>query len=252
MTPSLFRLIWVVFFIMVGRATATEALLAELEKANQLYEAEQYEAAIEHYQAIIAQGIENPLVYYNLGNAFFKSNQLGNAILSYERARRLAPRDEDILVNLEFTRAQIVDRVELPDEGFLINSYHFLLTRFTVNEVLRVGYVIYLLLILNMALWILVRRFRRWLVYPLVLFFVLTLMVGGFCYLKIQHDQVPTAVVMVTQTNVMTGPGENLQVAFKVHEGTILSILETRGEWVEVVLAGKLRGWVKKETLVEV
>jgi tetratricopeptide (TPR) repeat protein len=84
--------------------------VALYNRAGRAYEAEQYEEAVALYEAIAKRRIRAGRVYYNLGNAYFKAGQLGKAILSYERARRLLPRDEDIEANLGFVRLLKVDK----------------------------------------------------------------------------------------------------------------------------------------------
>lgn len=237
------------FCIPISSGWASQALLSQLEHANQAYEQEQYVNAINGYEKILAAGMKNGIVYYNLGNAYYKNNQLGKAILSYERAKRLIPRDEDINFNLEFTKTQIADRIDLPKEGFLIETYQTILSLFTLDELIQITYILYVVLVIFLCLLLILKRSRRLLNIVLVFVIMLCLVSGGFSFQKYQLEKTPRAVVMATQVNVMTGPGENLQIAFKVHEGTALSIIDTRNEWCEVLLAGKLQGWVKKEVL---
>jgi tetratricopeptide (TPR) repeat protein len=97
----------------------SEAWAVVFARANQLYEEGRYQEAVAKYEEILASGMQDGRVYYNLGNAYFKQDKLGPAILNYERAQRLMPRDEDIKVNLAYARSQIVDKVETPDQGFV-------------------------------------------------------------------------------------------------------------------------------------
>ena len=83
-----------------------------LSQANQLYKEKNYNGAIELYDSIISSGYYSSDVYYNLGNAHFKMGHLAPAILNYERAKKLAPSDDDIDFNLRIANLRVVDRVE--------------------------------------------------------------------------------------------------------------------------------------------
>ena len=89
----------------------------EFVAANKFYEEKDYASAIRLYESIINQGNESAEVYFNLGNAYFKSGDLGYAVLYYTKARRLSPADEDIRHNLEFARR--FSRVQM--EGVQLN-----------------------------------------------------------------------------------------------------------------------------------
>jgi len=105
---------------LVTRVQAqSEAWAAVFAHANRLYEEGRYEEAAVKYEEMVASGLQNGRVYYNLGNAYFKQEKLGLAILNHERARRLMPRAEDIRTNLAYARSQIVDKIETPDPGLL-------------------------------------------------------------------------------------------------------------------------------------
>ena len=79
---------------------------------NALYEDGRYEQAARSFQQLVDKGYGDPVLYYNLGNAYFKQGDIGRAILNYLRAERLAPRDDDIRTNLDFARSQTLDLLE--------------------------------------------------------------------------------------------------------------------------------------------
>ena len=96
------------------------ALQDSLTKGNQLYTSGKYTAAVNTYEAISAKGFESFELYYNLGNALYKSNNITYAILNYERALKLSPGNEDALFNLNMAKRQVVDNIDLlPEPGFL-------------------------------------------------------------------------------------------------------------------------------------
>ena len=86
-----------------------------LQKANEDYTKEQFKEAIDEYNKILMTNMESPEVYFNLGNAYYKTKQYTLAILNYERAKLLAPDDQDIEFNLQVANQKVVDSIqELP------------------------------------------------------------------------------------------------------------------------------------------
>lgn len=90
------------------------------EKANAFYTAEEFQKAVSVYEQILQKGEESAKLYFNLGNAYYKTGDINNAILNYERAKLLAPQDEDIQFNLKIANQYVVTKIEeLPQPFFL-------------------------------------------------------------------------------------------------------------------------------------
>ena len=100
----------------LGVQAQTDSLFAV---ANEAYKQKNYQNAIHSYSDLVSLGYQSPTLYYNIGNAYFKSEQLAKSILWYERALRLAPSNEDILHNLAFANNQIIDEMDIVPEFFL-------------------------------------------------------------------------------------------------------------------------------------
>jgi tetratricopeptide (TPR) repeat protein len=89
------------------------------ELANAAYAKGDYEKAAGLYEQLLSGNEVSAEVYYNLGNAYYKSGKLGLAILNYERARKIAPEDEDILANLKLANQKTEDKIEAAPQLFL-------------------------------------------------------------------------------------------------------------------------------------
>jgi len=97
-----------------------------MKQANELYTSGNFKEAAQRYEAIIGQGYTSAEVYYNLGNAYFKMKDIPAAILNYERANLLSPKDEDIQFNLDLARTYVVDKIEpLPEFMLVIAAKNF-------------------------------------------------------------------------------------------------------------------------------
>ncbi|NCA80919.1 MAG: tetratricopeptide repeat protein, partial [Sphingobacteriia bacterium] len=117
---KLFKLIVVALCLVgVGSAEANDQLL---QQAADLYAAQSYEKAADVYASVLKTNVVSPELYYNYANACYKSGQLGQAILNYERALVLRPNYEDAKFNLAFVNAKIADKIE-PIESFFLTEW---------------------------------------------------------------------------------------------------------------------------------
>ena len=224
------------------------------EEGNRLYQQEDYQGALDNYLRIHEAGFESPGLYYNIGNAYFKANELGRAILYYERARRLAPSDADILANLELARSLGMDEiVPLPRFWlFRVGSWWVnLLPRSLLIGLTAAGY-----LMATGAVVVLVLRpgAVSWARRAAVAGGILVLLLGATLAVReTELGQAPLAVVLAAEVGVQSAPSDDpaLQL-FVIHEGTRVRVDRRSEEWLEVVLDDGKVGWVRAEVLEEV
>ena len=218
-------------------------------RANQAYKEGRFQQAVNGYRRLIESGHESGELFYNLGNAYFRLNQLGRAILNYERARLLIPRDADLNFNLGLARDEMQDAVSESQD--LISTTFFWLESFNLYEVLW-GFAI-----LNLAFWtILVARLflkPEWLFYTFLAVLVFWLITGasfGVKWYQVETDN--RAVILPREVNVLAGPDTGDTVLFKLHTGTIVHHERPEGGWSLIRLPDKKRGWVKTEDIGKV
>ena len=118
----------------------------ELTKAlgDSAYSAGDYATAIDVYERLLADG-ESAVLYYNLGNAYYKEDEMAHAILNYERALRLAPSDKDIRFNLELARSKTIDRTSERIEIFFVRWFRSFASLLPLDGWARVGIILFLL-----------------------------------------------------------------------------------------------------------
>ncbi len=224
------------------------------EEGNRLYQQEDFQGALDSYLRIREAGFESPGLYYNIGNAHFKANELGRAILNYERARRLAPNDADILANLELARSLGVDEiVPLPRFWlFRVGSWWInLLPRSLLIGLTAAGY-----LLAAGAVVALVLRLgaRSWARRAAAAGGVVVLLLGATLVARESRlGQARLAVVLAAEVVVRSAPSDDPALRlFVIHEGTRVRVERRSEEWLEVVLDDGKVGWVRAEVLEEV
>jgi len=242
---SAFRLVppvlWLVlpFLLAAGGAATAQGLADRFDAANRLYEQGKYSEAAVAYEGLIQQHHVSAALYYNLGNALFKSGQTGQAIAAYRLAQRLAPRDPDIRANLRFARESAGTTVRT-------RSWQSFLQALTLNE---------LTLMAAAALWawltvsvvIQVRRssapllcpYRNWLA---AIALVALLWLGVVADLRLGHS---TAVVIVPDGVLRYGPFEEAQTFLPLHDGTELTVLSRKDHWLQVSDGSNRVGWLQ-------
>ena len=239
-----------IFLALLYLTSNPEARADEWEegffKANQAYKVGDFQEAIEEYLRLIRSGHGGGQIFYNLGNAYFRAGQLGRAILEYERAQLLMPRDPDLNFNLSHARDQTRDAIE-ESRGFIETAF-FWVKSFNLNE------LFWSFALLNLLLWaiLIIRLFHKseWLYYILLLILSSWFVAGlsfGLKYYWISSDD--RAVILQKEVNILAGPEEDDTVLFKLHEGTVVYQERSEDGWSLVRLPDKKRGWVKSKAI---
>jgi hypothetical protein len=221
--------------------------------ANQLYDGGNLGEAVEIYEQLIAQGVNDSVVFYNLGNAYYRLGDLGRAVTNYSRAAQLNPRDPDIKANLDLARSQISEPFIEDDPGFA-----GILSRITdrwlsVNEAAIVA----------LALWFLagllfiamrytqdsdIRAGLQSATLVLILLLVLTgLSLGSRFYVERNH---PEGVVVVPTIAVSSEPDDGFTTDLQLSSGAEVRFIETIGNWGRLAIPGNtIQSWIPLETV---
>ncbi|MBU8934669.1 MAG: tetratricopeptide repeat protein [candidate division Zixibacteria bacterium] len=243
----------ILIMVMVTSVSATPATDSLFLQGNQAYEDKDYESAIDKYLAALSHGVESAPLYYNLGNAYFKAGDLGRAVLSYHRARRLAPDDEDLVHNLEFARqfpSVQMEGVKLnPINSFmesLVASYRLDTLAWAMSAI----FILFCLLLMV--------RFGLGYNNPLqrvstVVVLVILLGISGLTTFKYRTDYLTRwAVVVADESLVLSGPTDGADLEFRGAPGLIVEIMAETGDYYNVLFENKRRGWMKKSLLAEI
>jgi len=239
--------------LFIGYANILHAANVDslLIKAESNYNQGLYELSIEQYEELVLQDLESPQLYYNLGNAYFKTNDIPSAILYYEKAKKLDPNDEDIAFNLQLANSQIIDKIEAVPVLFYIEWWKSLRNSLSIDGWAKLGIFTFILVLLLIAAFflsrnILVRKLSFWGGITIFLIAVLSFTLSSQKHQQfISHDE---AIVFTPTVTVKSSPNDNSVDLFVIHEGTLVEI---RGEiegWSEIKIANGSVGWVKQST----
>ena len=237
-------------FAAVGCAgeTADRQTVELYRQGNLLYEGGKYAEASRTYERIIERGISNGHVYYNLGNAYYKQDQIGQAILAYERATRLMPRDVDLRSNLDLANERTIDQIAVDVPWFGRQA----LDAVTVNQATAAATTAGFLASLALVCYLLASRprARSAAAYALLVTSLVLLMAIGFMSIKI-YDVLEnrSGIVLSPAAIVRTSPDVSSEPVFTLHEGAKVQLVEHRDEWTRIRLPDGKNGWLSREDL---
>jgi tetratricopeptide (TPR) repeat protein len=226
-----------------------EQLAAQAAKA---YNTRQYQEAIAQYEKIIAGGNESYALYYNLGNAYFRNNENAQAILTYEKALKIAPNNEDLKHNIEVVNSKLTDKVEMVPELFYKRWWKLLVNMMDIDILAILNIMLLSLALIFIAIYIaisniMIRKISFWAgIFLFVLFSIGVLAASQRNhYLNSQHE----AIVFTQMVNIKSSPDENSKDIFVLHEGTKVKLLDVVAEWQEIRIANGSIGWIKNSDI---
>ncbi len=222
------------------------------DSAQIYYKKQEFKQAINCYEKTLAGGQSSANLHYNLGNAYFKDNQIGKAIYNYELAKKLSPGDDDIKNNLKIANAKTIDKIEAK-ENFLAGAIKSgLYSMFSTNgwAWLSIIAVIFTLLcaiafIVSKNLFFKKICFGLGVLGTIKFVFVFTI---GFASLH-NLNKKTQAIVTNQVVQVLNAPNESGKSKFSLHEGTKLTVLSTNEDWTSIQLANGNEGWIKTNEL---
>lgn len=227
---------------------ATENAAVTKSDADDAYEMKHYDKAISIYEALIKEEGATKQLYYNLGNAYYRANEIGKAILNYERALRLDPTDEDAKANLEFAQEYIKDEVTEQPELFLVSWFNALINTFGVDTWAVIAVTAFIIALVGIAVMLVVKKrgIRSTGLTIAVIAVVICLFanIAAASLHNIVTDK-SQAIVMKEEVTMMSAPGSSTAL-IKIHEGRKVTITDdTIESWKEVRLEDGTVGWVK-------
>jgi len=219
-----------------------------IQKANEAYSQGKYDTAIVYYEDIIAKSYEASELFYNLGNAYFKINNIPAAILYYEKGKKLNPNDEDIEFNLKVANSKIVDKIEVVPELFLLRWWRNIINMLSEKHWAIISIICFLLMFVFLTFYLVSKavsvRKATFLLSIMMLLITIFSIFSAFNHLKKLKNE-NTAIVFTPTVTVKSSPNQNSVDLFVIHEGTKVKITDIVGDWYEIKIANGSIGWLE-------
>ena len=224
-------------------------------EADSAYVRGQYQQAIKDYESLLKQGASADL-YYNLGNAYYRSENITRAVLNYERALLLSPGDRDIRFNLQIARSKTIDKIVPESEMFFFTWYRSLVNLMSVDAwawtaLVSLALVIVLLLIYLFSDRIWLRKIGFFGGFVLLVLFALS---NVFAWQQKQDLLYRKGAIVVSPSvSVKSTPAKNGTDLFILHEGTKVSITDgSMKGWIGIRIADGKEGWIESDMIEEI
>jgi tetratricopeptide (TPR) repeat protein len=231
-------------WIFTGSTMAAD-VSADFNTANKLYAEGKFADAAATYEQILQSRAVSPALYFNYGNAEFKAGNFGRAIAAYRQAAQLTPRDAEVRANLEFARNQVQGPTLRESRWSRTAGWLSLLTLNEWTGLAAVALWLTFALLAAMQIRPALKTTLRGFVLGAVAVTLLSgagLGVDAAIYFSRQ-----TAVVVTPEVTARSGPFEEAQSAFSVHNGAELAVLDHRDNWLQVTDGSGRIGWLQRQ-----
>ena len=219
---------------------------ADWQQAEDLYRQGHFASALAEYEKLLPSYPNDPNLYYNIGNCYFKMGSLGLATANYYHAFQLAPRDADLRHNLSLSLQNSGERLVPAGMPEVLHKLFFGLTGTELKGLLFGVFWIWTLLA---CVWLLKHRLGK----MLCIASGILLLVGAWYAWRNQLNHAPLAVVAVPMAELRSGPGTNFPASANVSQGRLLLIQDSRDNWREVVVKSEgIKGWMEAGMLEKI
>lgn len=226
-----------------------EALFSQ---ATDSYNNGDYQKAIDYYLGILENGKHSSELYFNLGNAYYKLNQIAPSIYNYEKALLLSPNDAEIKNNLSYAQNMTLDAIETLPETGLAKIYKSMTEIMSFDEW---SYTAVVFMILFALLYIAFYYFR-YATQKRIAFIssiaALFISMGSATFAFVQYNDFKSdqpAIVFSSEVQIKAEPNQRSEQIFILHEGTKVNVLEELNEWKKIKIVDGKTGWVTSESI---
>ena len=243
------------FVLMILMLMPLSANAITKQNADVEYAKGNYQQAIKDYQEILKTGVSSE-IYYNLGNAYYRTDNITQALLAYERALQLSPGDNDIRFNLQYARSKTIDKITPETEMFFVTWYNSLVNFTSVDRWANTAIVSIVMALLLILVFLFAPQMwaRKSGFYGSAVFLLLFAFANLFAFQqKHELETKQGAIVIAPTVNVKKTPAASGTDIFVIHEGTRVDITD-RGmkQWRGIKLADGREGWLKTSQIEEI
>ena len=246
---------YLLLFMVPLFALGEEQKLDAFAKGNAYYAQANYKEAIAAYQQLLEADEASVAVYFNLGNAYYKMDEIPAAILNYEKAYKLAPNDADVQVNLQLANQRITDKIESVPPFFLSQWWHNFILACYLNTwsawgvaLFTMGFLALIIYLFAQALGVKKAAFYTGISCLIIGLACLIAAVAQYQYLN-KHQE---AILFTGAVNVKSEPNPQAKTLFVIQEGLKVRIAERHADWLRIALPNGDEGWIVKNDVKEI
>lgn len=217
------------------------------EKGNRQYAKADYTSALANYQQVLNSGYQSAALYYNMGNACYKTDEIPSALLYYEKAQKLSPGDEDIKFNIRLTNLKTIDKIDEVPELFINRWWRNFILVFPLNTIATLS----IILVLSASLALILYLFTRSVTIKKTSFYTaMGLLIVGATVIfmgnrqSVYFDNHRQAIIFTSTVTVKSSPAAAAKTLFILHEGTKVDVLKTVNKRLRIKLANATEGWI--------
>ena len=246
----------IIFLILVAIAISafanTDVVVTE---ANTHYQNHEYQQALDSFLKLNNEGYINTDLFYNIGNCYYRSGQIGNAILYMKKALKVDSANRKAKRNLEFLLTQTKDKQTVAKDNLISKFFASLISNISLNSLAFISLIIIGMIIF--IIHIIIHRFaQKDRVVPYFIITVLAvflILVGIISNIKLSaYDNISTAVLLADTAIGFSGPNTEFTRVFTIHEGMIFTIEKEQNGWALIKLSNGIGGWIVADTFAKV
>jgi len=221
----------------------------------ELYNKGDYNEAINLFVKIINNGEHSDELYFNLGNSYYKLNDIPNSIYYFEKALKLNPNDKDILNNLTYSQNMLIDKIDLLPSNQLSDFFNYTSDFFSIKQWLIIGTIFLYFFLILFVIYFFKRdsntKKKYFTLSSTFFFLTIIFILTGVTKFENQKSNIQ-AIIFEKRIDFRTEPNYRSEIQFNLHEGTKVNIIEELDDWVLVELSNGASGWMESKSIKKI
>lgn len=241
----------VILLLMFFSAVSAQTPDQMMDEANKLYQKNDFTNPQKLYKDLIDAGYQSPVLYYNFGNTHYRMGNLGYALYYYEKALKLAPGDEDIIMNIKIANSRTVDKIIEVPKIFITRWWDSLVVSLSLSGWSFVLLLVFVLFLFYLGMYLLTKRnsMQRMAFFSGSAALVILILVSFIWYSRLNVETSSNyGILLEKSVTVKVSPDSQSNDAFVIHEGIKFSIEERINTWYKIRLADGKLGWIPDYT----
>ena len=220
-----------------------------------LYNEGKYLEAINQFNLIIENGEHSDALYFNLGNSYYKINDLANSIYYYEKALKLKPNDSDVLNNLSYSQNMLIDKVEKLPTNQVSEFFNLISNTLSIDQWLFFGITLLYFFLGTFLLYYFNNKTKlkkNYFTLSLVFVFLSIIFIFNGVNQFENKKNIVSAIIFKKKIDFRTEPNYRSKVLFNLHEGTKVNVKEELNDWTLIQISDGNKGWVESQSIKKI